>query len=90
MPQMSNQNDLREAHMTSGHFGTQSTVYSALTETHSAIQLSTPRNCMWEQKAEAKPQQDEFMSNIQMVLDRDFRMDVSIAHKDDGMEYSKC
>lgn len=87
---MTNQNDLRAAQMTSGHFGTQSTVHSALTETHPAIQLSTPRNHMWEQNAEAEPQQDEFMSNIQMALDRDFRMDVSIEHKDDGMEYSKC
>lgn len=90
MPGMTNQNDLREAQMISGHFGTQSTVYSALTEIHPAIQLSSPRNCMWEQNAEAKPQQDEFLSNIQMVLDRDFRMDIPIEHKHAGTEYSKC
>lgn len=30
------------------------------------------------------------MSNIQMVLGRDFRMDMSIEHKDDVTEYSKC
>lgn len=39
---------------------------------------------------EANTQEDKLMSNIQMVLGRDFRMDMSIEHKDDVTEYSKC